>query len=158
MSRELGLIPAGKFSDSHSAYGEKVAANKNPKVMLRRMIFNTAEASATRTAYTNLIFTLSQPITNVVYVDWALIYDLDHPCLLNITEIPSNGVTSKGVPYFAALIGGSTQNLLVTHHKEKEYAQPININQLSMSITNLKSTDSVQNNDWSIELYFYTLE
>lgn len=148
-----GMIGSEKFGESHSAYGEKSAIQSVPKYQIRRMVFNSATATV-KTSLSNCVFNLSSPLYNVVYIDWAQIYHIDSGCLLQLQEVPTNSVTANGQSYFASLIGGSTQNLLVMPHKAI-YQQPITVSRLTFQLSNLISTDPAQTHEWSIELYFY---
>jgi hypothetical protein len=72
---------------------------------------------------------------------------------MRIDEIPSNGITSSGQGYFAALVGGSTQNILIQPQPSIKF-QPTSISQLTFTLFPASQSFS-QTTPWSIELYFY---
>jgi hypothetical protein len=148
------LQEAGHFN-SVREHADEVPVLSAPKLALRRITFKSADGTPL-TAGTTWQFRLASPIYNVVYIDWALIDNIQNTCLLRIDEIPSNGITSSGQGYFTSLIGGSTTNLLIQPQPTVKF-NPISVSQLTMTLMS-GASPLVQVNPWSIELYFYTEE
>jgi len=142
---------AGYFN-SNKQTAENVMTLSAPKLALRRLTFNSADGNQLVNNQT-WRFKLSAPVYNVVYIDWSLISNIAATCLLRIDEIPSNGITSSGQGYFAALVGGSTQNILIQAQPSVKF-QPTSISQLTFTLFPA-SQNFAQTLPWSIELYFY---
>ena len=142
---------AGQFNNTKQT-AENVVTLSAPKLALRRITFNSADGTQLDKDKT-WRFKLSAPVYNVVYIDWSLISNIAATCLLRIDEIPSNGITSSGQGYFAALVGGSTQNILIQAQPSVKF-QPISISQVTFTLFPASQSFS-QTLPWSIELYFY---
>lgn len=142
---------AGYFN-SNKQTAENVMTLSAPKLALRRLTFNSADGNQLVNNQT-WQFKLCAPVYNVVYIDWSLISNIAATCLLRIDEIPSNGITSSGQGYFAALVGGSTQNILIQAQPSVKF-QPTSISQLTFTLFPA-SQNFAQTLPWSIELYFY---
>lgn len=148
------LQEAGHFNEVRE-HADEVPVLCAPKLALRRITFKSVDGDVL-TAGTTWRFRLSSPIYNVVYIDWALIDNIQNTCLLRIDEIPSNGITSSGQGYFTSLVGGSTPNLTIQPQPTVKF-NPISVSQLTMTLMAGASTFA-QVQPWSIELYFYTEE
>lgn len=142
---------AGTFNSTKQT-ADNVTTLSAPKLALRRITFNSADGTQLDNNKT-WRFKLSSPVYNVVYIDWSLISNIAATCLLRIDEIPSNGITSSGQGYFAALVGGSTQNILMQAQPSVKF-QPTSISQLTLTLYPA-SQSFTQTQPWSIELYFY---
>jgi hypothetical protein len=149
---------AGHFNSVRQGYNTDVILSA-PKLALRKITFNSADGTQLVTNQT-WRFNLSSPLYNVVFVDWGLINNINNgntggngACLMRIDEIPSYGITSSGQGYFAALVGGTTQNLLMNPQPPVKY-NPLSISQLTFTLFAGANSFS-QTQAWSIELYFY---
>ena len=154
------MISSGKFGNTgngSTGFASKHAATPQTKFNIVRYVFNSADTATRESLSKNVIFQLPSPINNVCYVDWALVKDV-LPCMLQIRELPNNGVTTKGVPYFATIIGGTSQNILTQHQHRDSYDQPRDIDQLTFNFHKFRSSDTDQSTEWTIELYFYQAE
>jgi len=136
-----------------------------PKIILKKMTFNAADADSNQssqvdgiyTNYNDLTFNLRTPLQNVVFVDWATVYSITSPiCFLRINELQNNGITSIGESYFTTLIqSNGTKNILVQSQPPSVYAQPVNLSSLTFKLFGPALNQPLT---WAIELYFYVLE
>ena len=125
-------------------------------LITRRVTLNSSDSPDSGNTLTDLNFNLPNPMSEVVYADWTLTVNIEQSCFLVIPQLQNNGITSKGMPYFAALVGGSTQNLLVN-------VLPINpeeprpVSKLTLQLRDLDGRPATdQGNPWSVEIVFYT--